>query len=162
MDGTEEATRPPGCLAGTGEHLLVGILRHMAAAAPCPVVARRLTEAFGEDAGEVSATLGAFLRALAYAGRRRLSVGHPGSIVLTRDEVQLLALLAAAQAAEPAWLDAHLCWLAKSDRREPLALAALALGTALAAHGYRFSGAPPPRPAIGFTAVRPESAARLR
>ena len=155
MDGFDEI-RPE-----TGERLLIGALRRMVLALdPYGVVTRRMSEAFGEDAAEVTATTRTFLQAMAYAGRRRLAVGHPGSIVLTRDEEQLIGLIAAAQAANPAWLEAHLRWLAKPDCRVPLAIAARALGTALAVHGYRFVAPLPARPDL--TVARPEIAARFR
>ena len=79
------------------------------------------------------------LRALAYASRRRLHVGSPGCTMLTRDERQLLTLIAAAQAEDGARFEAHLRWLARAERRCGLAIAARALGAALAAHDLHLS-----------------------
>ena len=67
---------------GYGEHLLVWSWRRIAAGrGGCPVIAREFSDACGDDAAEVFATFCTFLRALAYACRRRLQIGHPGSPV---------------------------------------------------------------------------------
>ena len=125
---------------GYGEHLLVWTWRRIAVGrGACPLVIQEFSHACGEDAGEVFATFCTFLRALAYAGRRRIRVGRPGSPVLTSDERQLLALLAAAQAGHAAHVEAHLRWLAHSHLRDALAIAAHALGTALESNDLRLS-----------------------
>ena len=51
------------------------------------------------------------------------------------DERQVLTLIAAAQAAAPELLEAHLRWLTQPDRRHVLQIAVGALATALMANG---------------------------
>lgn len=97
------------------EHLLVWSWRKIATGrADCPLIAWEFKRFCGEDAAEVLATLCAFLRALAYAGRRRLQIGYPGCAVLTADERQCLLLIAAAQTGDEVRFDAHLRWLARA------------------------------------------------
>jgi len=109
----------------------------------CPLIAREFSHVCGEDAGEVLVTLYTFLRALAYAGERRLEVGYPGYAALTIDERQMLALIGAAQTGHAGLLDAHLCNLAGAPVRPALAIATCGMGTALDAHDLR-----PPRPVV--------------
>ncbi len=117
---------------GYGEHLLVWSWRRIAAGrAQCPLTAREFADACGEDAGEVFLTFCTFLKALAFASRRQLTIGTPGCMAVTADERQVLTLLAAAQADVPALFEAHLRWLAKSEQRHILKIAAGALATAL-------------------------------
>jgi hypothetical protein len=119
------------------EHLLVWTWRRIAAGrGDCPLIPREFTRACGEDAAEVFVTFCTFLRALGCASRRLLRVGPPGSATLTRDERQLLSVIAAAQAGDDARGEAHLRWLARAELRHALAIAANALGAALAAHGH--------------------------
>src|ERR1700735_5640329 len=123
-------------MAGGNEHLLVWSWRRMAmAGTSCPLLAREFSILCGGEAGEVLATFDTFLRALAYSSRRRMQLGHPGCVAVTRDERQMLALVAAAQAHDRVRLEAHLCWLARPELRRALEIAALALGDALGAHG---------------------------
>jgi hypothetical protein len=133
---------------GDAEHLLVWTWRRLVIGqGACPLIARAFAESCGADAAETFATFGTFLRALAYAARRRLCVGHPGSAGLTSDERQILILIAAAQADDQPRFDAHLLWLARGEFRPAVTMAALALGSALAAHGQVVALAPPLRPA---------------
>jgi hypothetical protein len=123
---------------GYGEHLLVWSWRRIVAGrAECPLLAREFADACGEDGAEVFATFCTFLRALGFASRRRLAIGEPGSLAVTADERQMLTLVAAAQAAAPALLEAHLRWLTEPDRRHVLQIAAGALANALAANDLR-------------------------
>ncbi len=125
---------------GYGEHLLVWTWRRIAMGqAGCPLIAEEFSHACGEDAAEVFITFCTFLRALGYAARRRVQIAHPGCRILTGDERQLLTLLAAAQADNRAHFDAHLRWLTHAERRNALAIAAHALGSALKAHDLRLS-----------------------
>ncbi len=120
---------------GYGEHLLVWSWRRIAASpGPCPIVVREFADACGDDAAEVLATLCTFLRALAFAGRRRLLIAFPGCVVMTEDEQRVLALLAAAQNNDAALFEAHLRWLARADVRHILAIGARALAAALTAN----------------------------
>src|SRR5262252_5579273 len=61
-------------------------------------------------------------QALAYAGRRRLQIGYPGYAALTRDERQILILIALAQRDDPMRLDAHLQIIGLAARRPALAV----------------------------------------
>jgi hypothetical protein len=120
-----------------GSRLLVDALRRAAAGhAHCGLTERDFAMAFPGDGREVFATFQTFLQAIARAGRRRLRAAHPGSALLTADERLLLAVIAAAQHADEPRLDAHLCWLARAEGRRLIALAARALATAFAVHGY--------------------------
>ncbi|HVJ55532.1 MAG TPA: hypothetical protein VM689_23935 [Aliidongia sp.] len=131
------ADPPPDVdMIGPGARVLVCAWRKIVTAGgECPLVYRDFADFCGEDAGEVLATFGTFLRVLAYASRRKLRVGHPGSTDITGDERQILAMLAAAQAGEADLLAAHLCWLARTELRHALTLAIRALGSALGANG---------------------------
>jgi hypothetical protein len=102
----------------------------------CPVIARDFMDACGTEAVEVLATFGTVLRALAYASRRRVSIGYPGCGMITNDERQLLTLIAAAQAEDEACFEAHLRWMARADLRQALAIAVSAFATALREHGH--------------------------
>ena len=101
----------------------------------CPALARDFARAYGGDAVEVYMTFCTLLAALAYAGRRPLSAGHPGCDWLTGDERQLLTLIAAAQAEDRDLFEANLRWLARADLRASLAMTANAFANALRAHG---------------------------
>ena len=147
ISGEDGEVRPQADILalGYGEHLLVWSLRRFARQGyPCPLVDREFLGACGADGAETVATFRAFLGLLAYGGRRRLCVGHPGCLRLTGDERRLLTLLAVAQTEDASWLDAHLCWLVRVELRPRLAAAARALGAALAAHDLRL-----PLPRLG-------------
>lgn len=117
---------------GYGEHLLIWSWRRIASGqAACPLLMDEFIGACGEDGPEVFLTFGIFLKALAYAGRRRLTIGPPGGLAVTTDERQVLTLLAAAQARKPALLEANLRWLARPDQCHVLQIATGALATAL-------------------------------
>lgn len=119
-----------------GETLLIDALRRAAAGHDgCALTRRDFAVAFPGDADEVLVTFRAFLQALACAGRRKLRIGLPGLPAATADEAWLIALLAAAQAADDARFDAHLCWLTRAAARGAVAITARALATALAVHG---------------------------
>jgi hypothetical protein len=128
---------------GYAEHLLIWSWRRVAANREmCPLIGREFAESCGADAGEVFATFCALLRALAFARRRALAVGHPGSLAVTPDERQLLNLVAAAQEGRDALFEAHLRWLAKPEAREVLAMAARGMAAALSANGLALALTP--------------------
>ena len=121
--------------AADAQHLLVRCWRRVAAGRGyCPSIAADFTECCGRGAGEVLATFQVFLAALGYASRMTLQFGHPGDPGLTRDEQQVLALIAVAQGRKPWLLDAHLSAIARSDARLTLAIGTAALAEALCAH----------------------------
>lgn len=119
----------------TADHLLLAAWRKIVIGqTDCPVLALELNTACGGDAGTTQGAILAFLTALAYAGRRRLRVGYPGCPGLTRDERQLLDLVAAAQRDARVEVEAHLRWLTRSDLRPAAAAAVAALAADLTAH----------------------------
>jgi hypothetical protein len=125
---------------GYGEHLLVFAWRRMdAQGTDAAVMPEEFAQACGEDAGEVFNTFCSFLKALAFAGRRGLTLGAPGCLSITADEKMVLTLIAAAQAEMPALLEAHLRWLAEPEKRHVLELATSALAAALEANGLAFT-----------------------
>jgi hypothetical protein len=134
--GSDERAEHRPAELGQGGQLLIGALRGIAFGHGCSALTRRdFAIAFPGDAGEMFATFRSFLQALAYASRRKLRAGRPGSPTPTSDETLLLTLIAAAQAGDEALVDAHLCWLARPDARAFVAITTRALATALAVHG---------------------------
>ena len=134
---------------GDGEHLLVWSWRRAAAGLiTCPVIAREFQDACGEDGAEVFLTFLTFLKALGFASRRQLTTGAPGSLAVTPDERQVLALIAAAQAETPALFEAHLRWLSRPKQRHVLRIAAGALATALEVNGLRLVLPAPDAPSV--------------
>jgi len=135
--------------SGYVEHLLIWSWRRVATGrVECPVMAKEFTDVCGEDAREVFATLCTFLKALGFASRRRLNLRAPGWPTMTADERRMLTLLGAAQAGDRALFTAHLCWLARPERRHELQIATCALATALAANNLVLSLPQPSAPAI--------------
>jgi hypothetical protein len=137
MSLRQDGLRDGGVAAyGPGAELLIGALRRVAAGRDCAALTRRdFATAFPGDTDEVFATFRAFLQSLAHGSRRKLRVGLPGARQTTPDEIAIVALIAAAQAAEEARLEAHLCWLARGEARPLVAIMTRALATALAVHG---------------------------
>lgn len=133
---------------GYGEHLLVWSWRRIATGrVQCPVMAQEFADACGDDAGEVFLTLCAFLKALAFASRRRLALRAPDPFGVTSDERQILTLLAAAQSEDHSLLQAHLRWLAPPERRRGLQIAAQALAGAFKANNLPLALPPSDTPA---------------
>lgn len=132
---------------GYGEHLLVWSWRRIVAGKlHCPVMAKEFADACGKDAGRVFLVLCAFLKALAYASRRQLTIRAPDPFCVTSDERQMLTLLAAAQAEDHVLFQAHLDWLARPARRHELRIAAQALATALDVNNIPLALPPPATP----------------
>lgn len=125
---------------GYADHFLVWSWRRIAAGESyVPLIAHEFRKVCGEDAAELFATTSTFLRALGYASRRHLRIGHPGSTALTDDERQILTLVAAAQWGDWPRFEAHVRWLAHTGLRDALGAAAHALGAALMVNGMRLS-----------------------
>ncbi|ADU12990.1 hypothetical protein [Asticcacaulis excentricus] len=79
------------------EHFLTWALRTSVACSPqCRLLQREFGHAFGPEPSEGLKAFHGWLLALA-KGRRRLEIGRPGLIALTRDEEMLLSLLTDAQ-----------------------------------------------------------------
>ena len=101
-----------------GERLLLFGFRALAfELGACPLVRRAFRQACG--GGEALGALEVFVRELARHGRRKVTLGGPGSLPLSRDEQLILALFAAAQAEDYARLEAHLAWLLADSPRAP-------------------------------------------
>ena len=105
-----------------------------------PRLLRAFAKRCGTQAEEVMEAYFIFLRVLGRSSRRRLAVGHPGCPGITRDEIQVLSLLAGAQSGHWALFDAHLCWLVPEDSRPTVTAAATILADAFARHGMKISG----------------------
>lgn len=99
----------------------------------CPLLGKLLRDACGDGARDVSAALGTFLCALARTRRRRLEVNPPGCPVPSVDEKRMLDMVAAAQYGRRAWLDAHLCWMARPAQRRVLEQGVQGLAASLVA-----------------------------
>jgi hypothetical protein len=108
--------------------------------ANCPRLLREFRKHCGAETESVFEIYFAFLRALGRASRRRLKIGHPGCPGMTRDELQVLSLLAAAQTGHWTLFDAHLCWLASDGSRAVIAGAATVLADTLAKRCIDISG----------------------
>lgn len=108
--------------------------------ANAPKFLRDFRDHCGDAAEGVFEDYFSFLHLLGQGSRRRLAVGHPGCPGMTRDEIQVLALLAAAQAGHGTLFDAHLCWLVPEGPRARISQAALRLAAALADCGVEIAG----------------------
>ncbi|MES2343854.1 MAG: hypothetical protein V4597_19465 [Pseudomonadota bacterium] len=119
-----------------GERLLLFGFRALAyELGACPLVRRAFHQACGAAGAETLNALEVFVRELARHGRRRVTLGVPGSLPLSRDEQLILALFAAAQAEDYPRLEAHLAWLLADPPRPPFAAAAC-----LVAQAFSFNG----------------------
>ena len=120
--------------AAARDHLLLAAWRKIVIGETnCPVLALELGAACGGGAAATHGAILAFVTALAYAGRRRLRVGTPGCPGMTRDERQLLDLVAAAQDGAETAVEAHLRWLTRPDLRAAVIVATAALAAVLTA-----------------------------
>lgn len=129
--------------AAARDHLLLAAWRKIVVGqTDCPALALELSAACGVGATATHAAIMAFLTALAYAGRRRLRVGYPGCPGVTRDERQLLDLVAAAQEGAELEVEAHLRWLTRAALRPAAVAATEALAEVLTAQ--RLTARPQP------------------
>ncbi|MEI9889128.1 MAG: hypothetical protein WDN08_22005 [Rhizomicrobium sp.] len=85
----------------------------------CPALHAELAAYAGGETHQVLAGLGVVLMTLGQGSRRPVSVRHPGCAVVTRDERNLLALLAAAQSGDDDLLAARLRWTVRPDCQMP-------------------------------------------
>lgn len=122
----------------SGEHLLVWSFRAVAAERfDCPIVLRQYGDACGGQAAQAHAALRVFAQQMGLVGRRPVTLAPAGCVSLTRDEQLLLAIFAAAQAADRARFDAHLTWLLARPPQGSFYAAARLVGEALAGAGRR-------------------------
>jgi hypothetical protein len=128
-----------------GEHLMIwGLRRIVTGRGVDDLFLDECRHAFGADGPEAMGAVCVFLCLLGRSARRAFEIAPPGALTLTRDERRILTLLAAAQAEDGAWLEAHLRWLAAPVHRTALATATISLARLLAEHGPWVSpGAPP-------------------
>jgi hypothetical protein len=134
-------------------HLLVWTWRKMVAGEEsCPLITHEYEAVAGERAYAVLDDLAAFLLLLGQGSRRVLSVGPPLCANLTRDEGQILRLIAAAQMRDGAQVGAHLSWLVKGGSRENVRTALESLAESLIACGIVLPrpghAVPPPSPLL--------------
>jgi len=116
-----------------GEHMLLWAFRATAfGAGDCRLVRRQFEEACGPLGLEALTALRVFVRELGLGGRRKVTLAAPGSRRLTRDELCILSVFAAAQSEEYARMEAHLAWLLADRPRAPFPAAACLVAQALA------------------------------
>jgi hypothetical protein len=122
------------------EMLLVDAFRKIATGrGHCPHLARafgRLARCEGADLVRVTAIL---LSAIDNGCRRTVIIGMPGAEECTLSELQMLAIVAAAQKSDHALLDAHLAWMVHPPHRKPVAVAARLLSGLLLKSGLKVS-----------------------
>ncbi len=130
-----------------GEHLIVwGMRRIVTGQGVDGLFLDECRHAFDTDGVEAAGALCVFLCLLGRSARRAFEIAPPGALALTRDERRILTLLAAAQADDAAWLNAHLRWTSTPGTRPALTEAAVTLGRLLADHGHFLSPGTPGAP----------------
>ncbi|ESQ78315.1 hypothetical protein [Asticcacaulis sp. YBE204] len=119
------------------EHFLTWALRTSVACSPhCRMLQREFVHAFGPEPSAGVRAFHDWLIALS-KGKRKLELGRPGLIELTRDEESLLALLTSAQMGEAVRFTAQARWVMGSEPHDGLYDAARMLMTLLDQRGYR-------------------------
>jgi hypothetical protein len=122
------------------ETLLVDAFRKIATGrGHCPHLARglgRLARCEGADLVRVIAIM---LCAIDNGCRRTIVIGMPGAEECTLSELQMLAIVAAAQKSDYALLDAHLTWMVHPPHRKPVAVAARLVSGLLLKSGLKVS-----------------------
>ncbi|MEM9169768.1 MAG: hypothetical protein AAGC56_08945 [Pseudomonadota bacterium] len=96
----------------------------------CPALARAYSVAFGDDRDDALAGVLVFTRAIGLAARKRVGLAAPGCCGVTRDELSIVNILAAAQAGDDDALDARLAWFAQPRYAAAARAAARTLATA--------------------------------
>lgn len=141
-----------------GSRALIWLLRGLISGqGGCPAMSCRLDSLFGPLAIDVRSTGVVFLRLVETRGRRKLAVGFPGCLSLTRDEQSLLAAFEAAQRRESARLDAHLSWLLAGPAADLFAQVMGGLAQAFAARSLVFG-----EPSAAASVPAPQEPARAR
>lgn len=119
------------------EHFLIWAVRtSVACSVQCRTLHREFSHAFG---GQENEGIVAFHRivSLLAQGRRKMRLGRPGHIETTIDELNLLALFAAAQTGQKARFLAHARWIMGAEPPEALYLAVQVMVQLLEARGCR-------------------------
>jgi hypothetical protein len=122
------------------EHLLVWSLRAIALGhEDCPIVVSTFRRVCGRDGDEALQAYSVFVRYVSLIARQRLRVHVPGCAWVGRDEIALVAVIAAAQSSlndlEEAPLRARLSMLVGRDSDEALLFVAQSIARLLAASG---------------------------
>lgn len=118
----------------------------------CAALIRGYQNTLGHDGLAALDALLTLAQTLGFGGRRKVSLGAPGLLHPTHDEMTLVAALAAAQSGEPAGRDAALRWLFAGEPPLEAAIAADALGAVFTCHGLEIETpelqlGPPPKAA---------------
>jgi hypothetical protein len=106
----------------------------------CPSLTLLLGEIVGTDAVDLARSLAILLGAIDNGCRRPVTIGYRGDAALTLDEIQIVAILAAAQREEAAELSARLNWLVAAPHQIPVAIAARIIGRLLRKNGIVLRG----------------------
>lgn len=101
----------------------------------CPATLAAMDALVGAAAPDLVRTLAILLGAIDNGCRRPVTVGCRGDAARTPDEVQILAIIAAAQRGAESELGARLCWLVSGPHQKPVAIAARMVGRLLDKHG---------------------------
>jgi len=92
---------------------------------------------FGSDGIEALIAFQSLISLLVRNGRRRFMVGEFALPYLTRDERQMLSLLAAVQGEDAPCAKAHMSWLAPKSVHHQIETVAIHVGNVLSCHGQR-------------------------
>jgi len=117
----------------------------------CPSLTLMLGEIVGGDAVDLARSLAILLGAIDNGCRRPVTIGYRGDISLTLDEIQIVAIIAAAQREDTAELSARLTWLVSPTHQVPVSIAARIIGRLLRKHGIALRATrrePPPAMAV--------------
>jgi hypothetical protein len=133
MDEFEDAASL--ALLSEGERLLLRTIRALALEIRCRGFRAPFEAACGWAGGEAFRALEVFVAQVGLKGRRRLSIGLPGSGYVSLDEALLLAAFASAQSED--YRDMALCLraLLGCEPQPPLAAAVCLVAEALAMNG---------------------------
>jgi hypothetical protein len=119
----------------------------------CPSLVLLLGEIVDGDAVDLARSLAILLGAIDNGCRRPVTIGYRGDSALTLDEVQILAIIAAAQREDAAELTARLTWLVTAMHQTPVAIAARIIGRILRRHDIALGAARgEPLPAMAVVA----------
>ena len=131
-----------------GEHMLLWSFRAIAfGRGDCVLVKRQFEDTCGPLAIEALTALSVFVRELAAAGRRKITLAAPGSFRLTCDEQLVLAVFAAAQDDDYVRMEAHLAWLLADAPRAPFPAAACLVAQAFGMNDLILRSPPAAEPA---------------
>lgn len=131
-------------MLGNSESFLVHTIRSIVIGhGRCQATLCILHDFVGVAAPDLVRTLAILLGAIDNGCRRPVTIGYRGDSRLTPDEVQIVAIIAAAQRDEGAELAARLNWLVGGPHHKPVAIAARIVGRLLQVNGVALL--PPPR-----------------